>query len=359
MRYLNGLEPAGLVGHFIAHPPENFSAFTTTAGIPVFLADFDLLTTADKGAKDFLARLPAATWLRRHLTWPTFFAGATVTEYLPLPEGTAASLVGELLNFWARRSRLLVLKDIPLASPLLPATERDAAAAFLAACRQRGFIPVEGQALAYVDIDFASADDYLSRLSPGRRKDIRRKLRSRGDIRIEVRETGHAQFRDPAFLAHLYALYKEVYAQSELHFDKLTAAFFAAVFQDASLDGRVFLYFHGEELIGFNLCFIHGGMLIDKFVGFRYPDARRHNLYFISWLENLEFARRHGLTHYVAGWTDPQIKAYLGAKFTFTQHAVYVRNPVLRFVLKRLSRHFESDRTWFDEHARKTVSPRP
>lgn len=358
MRYLNGLEPPGLVKHFLLHPPQDFAAFATSSGIPAFSANFDLLTTVDAGAKAFLARLPAAAWLRRRLTWPTLFVGATVTEYLPWPDGVdAAFLVSELLTFWTKRSRLLILKDIPVASPLLPSIERDAAADLLATCRQRGFIPVAGQALAYVEVNFASTEEYLNRLSPSRRKNIRRKLRSRSNLRVEVVETGNAMFFDHEFLDRLHALYEEVYAQSELHFDKLTAAFFAAVFQDASLNGRVFLYFHGAELIGFNLCFIHGGMLVDKFVGFHYPDARQHNLYFVSWVENLEFARCHGLTHYVAGWTDPQIKAYLGAQFTFTQHAVYVRNPVLRFVLKRLSRHFESDRAWFDEELGKTDPP--
>jgi hypothetical protein len=67
-------------------------------------------------------------------------------------------------------------------------------------------------------------------------------------------------------------------------------------------------------------------------------------------MENLAFALSRKLRHYVAGWTDPEIKAYLGAKFTFTQHAVYVRNPMLRGILGKLSRRFERDKAWFEEH---------
>ena len=58
-----------------------------------------------------------------------------------------------------------------------------------------------------------------------------------------------------------------------------------------------------------------------------------------------------GLKTYVAGWTDPEIKSYLGARFTFTKHAVYIRNPVLRFVLSRLKRLFESDSQWQETKA--------
>lgn len=350
MEFCCGLEPPGLIAHFLAQPPEGFSARRSNAGTPVFLAPFDLLTTADAAAQNFVARLPGGRWLRRLLTWRTLFAGTTASEYVLLPARTApATLADDLLACWRRTTQLLIVKDIPEASPLLPPAEQAMASALLAACRERGFVQVEGQALAYVAVDFSSPEEYLSRLSSGRRKDIRRKLRTRALLGIECLHSGDARFADDAFLAELYMLYEEVYAQSEIHFDKLSAAFFRAVLQDASLDGRLFLYRAPDgELIGFNLCFIHRGMLIDKYVGFRYPAARDFNLYFVSWFENLAYALRHGLHHYVAGWTDPQIKSYLGARFTFTRHAVYIRNPLLRAVLSRLSRRFESDRQWFE-----------
>lgn len=349
--YIDDLEPSGLLAHFIAAPPAGFTAGLSPSGIPSFTAPFDLLTTADPAALSFFQRIPFHAWLRRRLTWPTVFFGATVTEYLPLTAAPSApGLVQELLAHWRRSSRLLILKDIPLPSPLLSEAANERAEAFSAACTAAGFVLVEGQALAHLPIDFSDADEYLARLSAGRRRDIRRKLRSRAELTVDILPTGHERFGDAAFLDQLYGLYEQVYDQSELHFDKLSAGFFRAVFQDAGLDGRVFLYSAGDQLISFNLCFIHRGMLIDKFVGFRYPEARQHNLYFVSWLENLTFARQQGLRHYVAGWTDPEIKAYLGARFSLTRHAVYVRNPLLRAILRRLTRFFERDHAWFAQH---------
>ena len=35
------------------------------------------------------------------------------------------------------------------------------------------------------------------------------------------------------------------------------------------------------------------------------------NLYFVSWMVNLEYALERGLRHYIAGWTDPGVKALL------------------------------------------------
>ncbi|MDE2281129.1 MAG: GNAT family N-acetyltransferase, partial [Xanthomonadaceae bacterium] len=103
---------------------------------------------------------------------------------------------------------------------------------------------------------------------------------------------------------------------------------------------------HAGRLIGWNLCYEHDGKLIDKYIGFAYPEAREHNLYFVSWMHNLGYAREQRLTHYVAGWTDPEVKSFLGASMTFTRHAVYARNPLLRVLLRKLGRHFESDRSW-------------
>jgi hypothetical protein len=64
---------------------------------------------------------------------------------------------------------------------------------------------------------------------------------------------------------------------------------------------------------------------------------------------NLEYAMERGLRHYVAGWTDPEVKAQLGASFTPTRHAVYVRNPLLRALARRFSGHFEMDKQWLQE----------
>jgi hypothetical protein len=350
MNWLCRVEPAGFIGHFLAHPPQGFNPLLSPSGVPGFWAPFDVLTTADAEIQRFIRRLPGYRRMRRWVTWRTLFFGATVSEYVVLPPQVSATvIVAELRNCWRSDSQLLIVKDIPVDSPLLPPDEQTAAMALLATCRDHGFILVEGQALAYVPIDFDSTDAYLARLSAGRRTDIRRKLRVRKDVGVDCLHTGDPGLEAAGLSDRLYALYEEVYAQSEIHFDKLSMEFFSAVLRDASLDGRLFLYYApGGEVIGFNLCFVYRGMLINKYVGFHYPTAREYNLYFISWFENLSYALAHGLSHYVAGWTDAQIKSYLGASFTFTRHAVLVRNPLLRVALRGLTRHFESDRQWFD-----------
>lgn len=343
--YLNLLEPAGLIAQFLRHPPQDFSAGTSRSGTPYFIAQFDLLTTMEPAAKRRITSLPLYRRWGEWLKPTTCFVGTTVTEYAPLPVQTDAAALAELLKAeFAKRYAFLIVKDTPQNSPLLDAESNAASNRFVDACREAGFVLLEGQALAYVPIDFASTDEYLARLSSGRRKDIRRKLRGATDIEIDTVPLGDARFDDAAVRAEFYSLFLNVYRQSELHFDLLTADYFDAILRDANNGGVAFVYRHQGRMIGFNLCYVCGGNLVDKYVGFVYPQAREHNLYFVSWMHNLEFARQRGLKHYIAGWTDPEIKRYLGAKFTFTRHAVYVRNALLRAILRRFSGAFESDR---------------
>ena len=345
MRYLNQLEPDALVACFGEYPPIGFRLLAADA--PAFLAELDLLTTADAHVRRKLMNMRGYRWWGRCLRWRTAFVGTTVSEYALFPrEAEARTLPGRLRTQIGRRHRLAIIKDIPAASPLLDETANRWNRTFADACVEAGYVMLEGQALAYVAIDFADEETYLARLSSGRRKDIRRKLRKRDDVAVETVACGDVRFVAEAEIDAFYALYENVYAQSDVHFDKLSRGFFAAILRDASHGGVVFVYRHEGRMIGWNICFVVDGKLIDKYVGFLYPAAREQNLYFTSWFHNLNWARERGLTHYVAGWTDPEIKSYLGASFTLTRHALYLRNPLLRLAARKLGRFFESDSQW-------------
>jgi Peptidogalycan biosysnthesis/recognition len=204
-RFHNSLEPPGLIQHFLHCPPDGFETVVSAIGQPGFRVKFDLLTTVDERTLRFVNRFPASGLIRKLLTWNTLFWGTTVTEYLPLPSQIdGLTLVESMLTTWRRSTMLCVLKDIPSQSPLLTEAERIAAAELIEACKNTGFILIAGQALAYVPIDFENVEEYLSRLSSARRKNIRRKMRARADIQIEMMNTGYERLNNAAFLNELY-----------------------------------------------------------------------------------------------------------------------------------------------------------
>lgn len=340
----NLLEPPAFTELFALCPPKDFACCSGSLGLPVFFTQFDLLTTLDGGIQKRLARLPFFGVWSKFFRFSACFAGTTLTEYAPMPAGAAPeAILDALLREHDQGQSLTIIKDLPVASPLLPEEDNLFASRLVSLAVNRGFIDVEGQALAYVCIDFASVDEYLARLSAGRRKDLRRKLKKRALLDVETAPFGDARFFASDFLDELYAMYLAVFDQSEIHFDLLSRDFFAALLQSRECGGVVFFYRHEGRLAGYNICLVRNGMLIDKYIGFAYPLARELNIYFISWLSNLEYALEQGLHTYIAGWTDPEVKAGLGASFTFTRHLVWVRNPLLRRILHPLRHCFEAD----------------
>ena len=340
----NLLEPEGLIRHFLENPPEGFR--TLDLAMPGFSTRFDLLTTVDAATIRKLERIPKFWRWRSVLHSETCFIGTTVSEYALFPTELAAEDVTRQLMNLTPQYPLVIVKDLPTEVTLAGESSLAVSRAISTACSDAGFLLVEGQALAYVPINFGSIEEFLAGRSDSRRKNLRRKLRSRAELQVDSLPTGDARFRDQTFLDTLYALYLNVFQQSEVHFDLLTRSFFRSVLQDGSIEGIVFTYRAGGQLIGYNLCFCHGNRLIDKYVGFVYPAAREYNLYAVSWFHNLEYALARRFTDYVAGWTDPEVKRSLGAQFTFTQHAVYLRNPVARTLLRPFKRFFQSDAQW-------------
>jgi hypothetical protein len=355
-KLLNKVEPDGLVDAFMNNPPVGFQSIQVRCGnrvAPAFLADFDLLTTlaADyEVLRKFLKVVPIA---RRFFKFKTLFVGTTTTEYSTYPEQSDyKGLISALLQEARKRgAQLLIIKDIPKQSPLLGAVENESAVLLQRQSREAACGLVEGQALAYVPIDFSSIDEYMLKLSKTRRKEFRKKIKESAHVQIEELSCGGSSFFDEAFLTVMYSMYQNVFAQSEIQFDVLTKEFFRRILQDTASGGKVFCYKIDGRLIGYNICFVHNGMLLDKYVGFVYPEARDANLYFLSWFYNLEYAIRHRLKFYVAGWTDPAVKKSLGAKFTMTNHAVFVRNPILREMLRPFIHVFEADSNWMEHNA--------
>ena len=345
MNYINQLEKNELIDSFLTYPPQNFSAWLSDDGVPIFSAKFDLLTTASDDFKYKIQKLPLYKKWQHWLQPKTCFVGTTVSEYTLLTDKINANQLAKHLKItYAKQYPFMIVKDLPLESPLLSEHDNHYSKQLIAALKEQGYIEVEGQALAWVPIDFIDINEIFSRFSYSRRKNFRRKLKSREKLDINVLHSGDECFFNQAVQDEYYQLYLNVYQQSEVHFDLLTKSFFIQLLQSKAAKAHIFTYHNNGEFIGYNICFEVNNMLIDKYIGMVYPKARELNLYFVSWFFNLEYALQQGFNYYIAGWTDPEVKASLGAKFTFTKHLVYIRNPILRVILRKLIGHFESDK---------------
>jgi hypothetical protein len=298
--------------------------------VPVFFTTYDLTTTAE-GRTQRWART-VQPWVPGQLHLKLSCLGSPVTErfqlglHPDLDADEAAEVLSIVLSFWAEHAAwrgigLLGVKDV---------SDRDRA---MLGAKLEAFAlkPVLGLPTANVRVGFSNEAQYLSSLSSATRKDLRRKLKRRADVRIEVRN-------DPGpYLAQVAAMYAETRERSDWTFENLPAAYFEEVLRRMGEGALLVLYFHEGELLAANLLLLGETDLVDKFFVMRGDAGRKLNLYFLSWLQNIELCIEKGLSSYVCGQGAAETKLRLGSHLSRSWIYFKHQNPILNLALGAIS----------------------
>lgn len=222
-----------------------------------------------------------------------------------------------------------VSQDVPILA-IKDLADRDLASADLP-LKEARFTRVPSLPIAALDLPFASEEDYLSSLSAATRKDIRRKLRTADLVRVEMRMS------IAGIENEILSLYDETRAQSGLdygEFEKLSPDYFRGVMQSLGDRSVLMLYWHGDELIGFNMLLVETDRVIDKYIGMRYPQAREHNLYALSWMTNVRFCLARGIRCLQTGQTAYASKVRFGSRldksWLYYKHRGRLMNSLFR-----------------------------
>jgi len=354
--YKNAIEPRQLINAFLRQSsPEICTLELGSSRIPGYTAQSELLGYLLASACKFWPGLKSV-YKSQFLRKRTLFVGTTATEFLVSPaiENIPALILELKLQMQKRNADLLVLKDIPEESPLLPREENTQTQKLMQFCEQSNeFSLISGKSIAYIAIDFSTVEQYLAALEPASAANLQQKFKSKTSIDIVQLFTGDRFFYDPTVLQELYQLYSNTYerAQSQLAYassaalfrgNKQTLNYFHDLLLDESNCGMVFLYRVQNQLIGFNLCFAHRDNLIDKYSGFAYPLAINFNLAEVSLLTHLDYACSNDFKFYIAASPGCEAMSSIGARFTSTRHAVFIANSFLREGIKSISKQPDS-----------------
>lgn len=310
---------------------------------PLFEMEYRLDTPFQEGraaaVAGFLSRL-----LPGLMVWRLLGVGSALTERCPValrpglsPDQRlwAVTAFLELLEREAarRKARLLAFKDMaePEAGWLSP---------LLAAA---GYTHINSLPVAALDLEgVASETAYLERLSSGTRKDIRRKLKAAGgQVRIEHRMAAGE------LLPRIEALYESTRTHSSLSygdFEELPAGYFQKIPEALGDRARFVLYWVGDRLAAFNLLLLADDRVIDKFLGMEYPLARDHNIYAVSWMENVRFTLKTGRRLFQSGQTAYASKLRFGSGLLPSSILVRCRIGLLNRLLRRLAPWLAFDR---------------
>lgn len=320
--------------------------------VPLFRTKLKLETLADGRIRSTLAWLARVPGMARLLHVGVLGIGFVEGEWSEIgyDRSAGSAKIGHAMTLAQAALRNAAAHwRLPLEIGLNFTTD---ALAFAGAEWTQAYARIDTYPCAYLPVTGRSVDAYIGGLSKNARKDIRKKLRECGPVRIEsVNEI------EP-HLDAIYALYVDTVDRAELALGRQSQAFFRHITQHEPAAHYV-LYWLGDELIAFNLLVRHRDRLIDKYFCMK-PDAGRANsLYFVSWIENVRYCIEQAIPVYHAGPGAEMVKRRLGAQFIPSITLFRHRNPIVQMVLKSLRSLFayKSDNCRTDNHATAPEAP--
>ncbi len=158
---------------------------------------------------------------------------------------------------------------------------------------------------------------------------MRRKMKGAGNIRIE-------RTREPAkYLDIIHDLYQKSVERAEMSFGAHRRLFFERICKDVPGSEYV-LYFLDDGLVAMNLLVRRNDSLVDKYFAMDRTIGRKHNLYFVSWMENIRYCIENRIPVYHAGPGAERTKARLGSEFLTSITMFRHRNAIAHAALSRL-----------------------
>lgn len=334
--YYAAVERSGLAGfawiYFTVSRGEDLRAV-----VPAFVTSYRLDTTlqgALKRISDALSRTLPGVLQTRLLS-----LGSPVSEVCDVgfaadcTEAERIVLLGHLLDgaaHWAeaRSIGMLAIKDAADQHKDL----------FMAACTRRRLRALPGLPTAILDIPFLSIDEYFRSLGHSTRRDLRRKSRAFKQVDIVWRTDIHGIEKE------ILQLYRATRQRSELRFEELTLAYFCEVLALPGSPARCVTYSVDGRVAAFNLVIAGKDTLLDKFFGMDDGVGRAHNLYYLSWVENVRHCIEGGLHRYQSGQGLHREKVRLGSRLTPNSLWYRHRNPLLDLGCRLAERLFRLDR---------------
>ncbi len=201
-----------------------------------------------------------------------------------------------------------------------------------AMAHQRGLFRVPSFPGTQVDLPAGGREDYLMSLKPSRRQQLRRKLR-RGEAAARLRCELVAQ-PDPPLLAQLFGLFWQTYEHATTRFERLTPEFFRLLAAAPEVAFIVLREPAHDQPVAFMLIYVHGPVLINKFIGIDYARPREWLLYFQLWAAAVDHALALGKQGIESGQTGYRAKIAVGHRMIPLWNYCRHRNPLLHLVYR-------------------------
>jgi hypothetical protein len=277
------------------------------AAAPVFEIEYRLHTPFQGSMR------ACGEWL--HERWPRLVTRSAIGLGSPMSDSCTIGFAPHLLPFQRRRvfsGLLAALNQEAQArgTSILGIKSLGAQAEQLSPSLDRhGFHRVTNLPIVALPVRWRSMDEYLCSLSKGTCRNIKRKMRSLSELRIEFRTSAEG-VED-----QLFPLFENTRNQCKNRygeFEDLNREFFKQVMGELGDKARLMLCWKGDRLMSFLWMLVAPHRVIGKYIGMVYPEGRELNLYFLMWLKTIELAIERGIGRVEMGVTTYPAKLLFG-----------------------------------------------
>lgn len=287
----------------------------------------------------------AGQWLYERVpglvSFPVIGIGSPSSDTCSIGFEPALGEAGRRAVFDAMLIRMQALADEDKCALVAVKSIDGEAARFEDTFRAHRFMRVTSVPLVILDLPFTSFEAYMASLPAKTRNYLKRKRRTAPDVRMEY-VTSLAGREDEVF-----ALFQETLAQSKVdygEFEQLTPAYFPRVLEALGAGAQCQLWWHGEQLVGFQMSLVGERAIVTKHIGMRYPQARELNLYFLAWLGMIEFAIARGIPRVDMGATTYATKLLFGGHLAQRWLYFRFRGDFANRMLQPLAPFFDFER---------------
>jgi hypothetical protein len=128
-------------------------------------------------------------------------------------------------------------------------------------------------------------------------------------------------------------------------FEQLHPRYFPSVVNGLGTNAQIVLCWHEDELLSFQLALLGRDRLIAKQIGMKYPQARDFNLYFVNWLELIDFAIAKRIPRIEMGATTYATKVLFGGYLERRWLYFRFRNTVLNRITGPIAPLFDFEKS--------------
>jgi len=213
----------------------------------------------------------------------------------------------------------------------------------LDALQADGFARVPSMPMTRLHLNFASFDEYMSKvLSSSTRKNLRRKFKaidaSANPLQLTVSNNIAAEVDE------LYPLYLQIYERSGMHFEKLTKEFLVKLGETMPDRVRYFVWRQNGKPVAFSVTTIDGETICDEYIGIDYASEVASSLYHYTFRDIVTWAIENGLKTYASTGLSYDPKLHLKQELVPLDLYVRHRSPIVNFFMKYVVRFLDPTR---------------